>query len=231
MTSVILVRHGQASFGTANYDRLSPLGERQAVILGQHWQADGFRADRAVAGTLSRQQRTAEQALAALGPDAPPLATDAAFNEFNHTQLVRAYLPGLIADDPALAAVSARVLHDPALFRPLFGRIVSAWTEGRTPAEPIDETWDGFRSRCVDGLRRAAEGAGQLVVFTSGGVISALLQAALGVDDATALRLNWRIWNASVHELLLRPKGLSLLGYNDIAHLKRARDPAILTRL
>lgn len=231
MTTIVLVRHGQASFGTANYDRLSPLGERQAVLLGQHWQATGFHADRAVAGSLSRQQCTGEQALSALGSRAPRLTTDADFNEFNHTQLVQAYLPRLVADDPALAAGSSRALHDPALFRTLFARIVRAWTDGLAPAGPLDETWDAFCQRCLDGVRRAADGADRVVVFTSGGVISALLRAALGVDNATALRLNWRIWNASVHELGLRPKGLSLNGYNDIAHLRLAGDPTVLTRL
>lgn len=231
MTTVVLVRHGQASFGAANYDRLSPLGERQAAILGEHWRATGFTADRAVAGTLSRQQRTGEQALAALGAAAPVLGTDPAFNEFNHTQLVQAYLPRLLADDPALASAGTGVLRDPALFRTLFSRIVGAWTDGLAPALPVDETWAGFCARCVDGIRRAAHGTERVVVFTSGGVISALLREALGVDNATALRLNWRIWNASVHELSLRPKGLSLNGYNDIAHLRLAGDTAVLTRL
>ncbi len=58
MTTVVLVRHGQASFGEANYDRLSPLGERQAIALGQHWQAGDFSADRAYSGSLQRQRKT-----------------------------------------------------------------------------------------------------------------------------------------------------------------------------
>lgn len=231
MTSIVLVRHGQASFGTANYDRLSPLGERQAVLLGEHWQQSNFAADHAVAGTLSRQQHTGRLALSALAGGAPSLAADAAFNEFNHTQLVQAYLPMLVAENPHLAADDGRVLRDRTLFRPLFGRIVSAWAQGLPGARPLDETWPQFCARCEDGIRRAAAGAERIVVFTSGGVITALLRAALGVDDDTALRLNWRIWNASVHELVLRPKGLTLVGFNDIGHLRLARDAAMLTRL
>ena len=34
MGVVLLVRHGQASFGAADYDVLSPLGERQAAATG-----------------------------------------------------------------------------------------------------------------------------------------------------------------------------------------------------
>lgn len=231
MTTVVLVRHGQASFGSANYDRLSPLGERQAVALGEHWRQGDFTAERAFAGTLSRQQRTGELTLAGLATQVPALAIEPAFNEFNHTQLVQAYLPRLLAEDPTLSADNGRVLRDRSLFRPLFGRIVSAWAQGLTPETPLDESWPAFCARCVDGLHRAADGADRLVVFTSGGVITALLRAALGIDDDTALRLNWRIWNASVHELQLRPKGLALVGFNDIGHLRLARDAAMLTRL
>ena len=34
MGQILLVRHGQASWGAADYDVLSPLGERQAAALG-----------------------------------------------------------------------------------------------------------------------------------------------------------------------------------------------------
>lgn len=231
MTTIVLVRHGQASFGTSNYDRLSPLGERQAVVLGEHWQRGGFGAERALSGSLQRQRHTAERALRPLGAGAPALATETAFNEFNHTQLVQAYLPLVIADDPALRAAGPAMLHDSALFRPMFGRIVSAWAEGRTPSLPVDESWGDFCARCVAGVKRAADGVERVVIFTSGGVITAVLQAALGLDNATALRLNWRICNASVHEFQLHDKGLNLAGFNDVSHLRLMRDEPLITRL
>ena len=59
----------------------------------------------------------------------------------------------------------------------------------------------------------------------------AVLREALGIDNATALRLNWRICNASVHEFQWHDKGLNLVGFNDVAHLKLVRDDAIITRL
>jgi len=63
------------------------------------------------------------------------------------------------------------------------------------------------------------------------GVITAVLRDALGIDDATALRLNWRICNASVHEFQLHDKGLNLVGFNDVSHLRLTRDDSIITRL
>ncbi|ONH26107.1 histidine phosphatase family protein [Pseudofrankia asymbiotica] len=65
MSVIYLVRHGQASFGTADYDVLSELGYRQAALVGAELRARGVRADLAVAGTLRRQRGTAAAALAA----------------------------------------------------------------------------------------------------------------------------------------------------------------------
>jgi len=36
MSEIFFVRHGQASFGSDDYDRLSPLGVRQAKILARY---------------------------------------------------------------------------------------------------------------------------------------------------------------------------------------------------
>lgn len=234
MTTVVLVRHGQASFGEANYDRLSLLGERQAVALGSHWKIGGFSADRAYSGSLQRQRKTGEQALAVIGDKAPAaLHTDPAFNEFNHTQLIRAYLP-LVADEhPELADDPHLAMRDQAVFRPVFNTVVGAWMQGLAPSIPIDETWVAFSNRCVAGLRSAAEGAERLVVFTSGGVITALMREALGLDNPTSLNLVWKIWNASVHEFHIHPESgsLALAGFNDISHLRLQRDAAIITRI
>ena len=37
MTSIYLVRHGQASFGKKDYDNLSGIGEKQSFLLGEHF--------------------------------------------------------------------------------------------------------------------------------------------------------------------------------------------------
>ena len=55
MPTLYLVRHGQASFGAANYDQLSPLGVQQCQQLGRYWAAKGRRFARVITGTLQRQ--------------------------------------------------------------------------------------------------------------------------------------------------------------------------------
>ncbi|WP_238430248.1 histidine phosphatase family protein, partial [Frankia nepalensis] len=71
MSVIYLVRHGQASFGSADYDVLSELGYRQAALVGAELRARGVRVDLAVSGTLRRQRETARAALAAYAGAAP----------------------------------------------------------------------------------------------------------------------------------------------------------------
>ncbi len=59
MGQIYLVRHGQASFGSANYDQLSALGGEQARLLGEWFANCGQRFDRLVTGDLQRHRQTA----------------------------------------------------------------------------------------------------------------------------------------------------------------------------
>ena len=43
MGTLYLVRHGQASFGADDYDKLSDLGHRQCVRLGEYFRDKGVR--------------------------------------------------------------------------------------------------------------------------------------------------------------------------------------------
>ena len=52
MGVILLVRHGQASFGSDNYDVLSPLGQRQARRLGQALKGRGVQPSLIVSGSL-----------------------------------------------------------------------------------------------------------------------------------------------------------------------------------
>ncbi len=60
MSTLLLVRHGQASLFTDNYDRLSELGLSQAEALGKFWLDRDIRPDSVYSGTLTRQRQTAK---------------------------------------------------------------------------------------------------------------------------------------------------------------------------
>jgi len=109
MASIYLIRHGQASFGSDNYDQLSPLGQRQADVTGQFLAEVGLDIHAAVAGNLSRQQETGTRVLAGLGNPCE-IQTDARFNEIDNDEQVKSLLPALVEKSEALAEIVARGL-------------------------------------------------------------------------------------------------------------------------
>ena len=92
MTTIYLIRHGQASFGAESYDKLSPNGELQAKLLGRYFDEILKEAPYVVAGSMQRHQQTAQLALAECFPESEPV-TDSAWNEFNHQQVFAQYEP------------------------------------------------------------------------------------------------------------------------------------------
>ena len=92
MTTIYLVRHGQASFGAESYDKLSPNGELQAQVLGCYFKEILKEAPYVVAGSMQRHQQTANLALTECFPESD-IVTDGAWNEFNHQQVFSQYEP------------------------------------------------------------------------------------------------------------------------------------------
>jgi 2,3-bisphosphoglycerate-dependent phosphoglycerate mutase len=77
-----------------------------------------------------------------------------------------------------------------------------------------------FNERSVSTvLKLAAAHVGQTIaVFTHGGVLDCVYRHALGLA-LTAPR-SWQINNAVIHRMLWTPQGLTLVGWNDSAHLE-----------
>ena len=67
MSSILLVRHGQASFGAADYDNLSDAGHEQSRVLGAALAARGVSPDLVVAGEMTRHAQTAAGVLEGAG--------------------------------------------------------------------------------------------------------------------------------------------------------------------
>jgi broad specificity phosphatase PhoE len=111
MTEIHLIRHAQASFGSADYGCLSDLGHHQAALLGNYWRRVGACFDAVFAGPLRRHVQTAEGALAAAHMVGPLKIVDAfADNDTGHMEID--------ADPTYLIGMGDR---EPVLRRPPFG--------------------------------------------------------------------------------------------------------------
>jgi broad specificity phosphatase PhoE len=230
MGQIFLVRHGQASFGAADYDCLSSLGQVQGKLLGQWWGECGQRFGRVVTGSLKRHRQTAEACVGALPITLKPSGdwhTDTGFDEYDHDELLHRHRPEFA--DPVAAQKALEASGNPRrAFAQIFSEAFSRWQSGAHDAE-YRESWTVFRTRVGAALERAAANDESTLVFTSGGPIAAITQSLLGLPDARIAGLNWSLANSAVTKLFAKP-GRVTLGYlNSIAHLERTGQPEQIT--
>lgn len=228
MTTLLLIRHGQASFGAANYDRLSAMGVRQAALLGSHLVGEGRMPQVAYSGALERQIDTARHARSAAGLPSPAMVR-ADFDEYNSAALFQELLPKVAERDPALSA-GAELRTNRRLFQKALAGVLESWID--QSADFSGETFLAFQARVHHGLEAALAGRGNdetIAIFTSGGVIGLAVGDALGLGPHQSLALSWRIHNASISELSFGRNGFALTAFNTIAHLRLTREPALIT--
>jgi len=233
MGQIFLVRHGQASFGAADYDNLSELGAEQSRILGRWFTQCGIRFDRVVLGGLRRHRQTAEACLGEMA-DVPPVEdwlVDAGLDEYDHVEVLdrsRADLSGRAARKEFAAAHGENPRR---AFQQMFEIAMERWMSGEYDHE-YRETWTAFRTRATSAVKRLlndAEPSRRAVVFTSGGPITTVVQELLGLTDTRAAVLNWSLANSSVTRILHQPGLVTLSTLNSYAHLEQLRDSKLIT--
>ncbi len=217
---LVAIRHGQASFGHANYDQLSPLGHRQARLLGEWLAARPDLDFEAVAtGTMARHRETLA-GIRAARPGLPEALVLPELDEFDHHAMLAAFRQ-VAPDDPVVAAIGEGRTPDlVAIFRFLQGGL-RAWVEGRLDGE-VPESFAAFRVRVRRGfeaLRAAHPGARRVLVVSSGGVMSQLAQWALDVPDSHAIDLNLSIRNSALAEFRHAEGRWRFGSWNALPHL------------
>jgi broad specificity phosphatase PhoE len=237
MGQLLLVRHGQASFGATDYDQLSAHGVEQSRLLGQWFAACRLGIGQVVTGSLKRHRQTAEACLAAL-PGAPAAAdwrTEPGFNEYDHVEVLAKHAPQLTDPIAAKDALGSEADSRKA-FQKIFAQAMARWMGGSHDAD-YRESWPAFRARCVGAAKRIVESAGALpsdravVVFTSGGPIAAICQELLGIPNERAAMVNFSLANSSVTRLLFsgRDGRISLSYLNNFSHLEQAGQAEAIT--
>lgn len=205
MGQIVLVRHGQASFGTDDYDRLSAAGVAQSERLGEFGVCGDSTPATLSHGTMRRQADTAAGIVRAAGW--PVTATaDPRWNEYDHLSL-------------ASSSNQTELPTDPRQFQALLEDQLRAWIGGEADgAESYAEFSDRVRTAFEETVN-AHEGLS--VVVSSGGVISWLVNHVLGGGPEQWILLNRVCVNTGVTRFLVGRSGVSLLSFNDHAHLPR----------
>lgn len=231
MTIIYLIRHGQASVGTDNYDVLSETGKRQSSILGEHLTNLALNFSSVYSGALNRQIDTAT---IALGITTRALQITPDFNEYNHNEIFTHYLPLLAKKNNEMAKAVSAGANSKMTF-PVFTELMHAWASDDASSNDAAniESWQTFKDRIQRGLTEITNSHGpddQVVIFTSGGVICTILHSIFDSTHHTAFGLNWGINNAGISRIRAHGNTFSLMEYNNITHLL-LQDKALVTQI
>ena len=225
MTTIYLVRHGQASFGAQNYDQLSALGISQAQVLNQYLMHVLKEQPYTVAGTMQRHQQTAQFALE--GITHTELEMVSAWNEFDHQEVFAKY-DANFAQPQHLKAQMAHIENPRDYLVQIFSQAMQRWASTEFDHEYV-ETWSAFQARVEHALTSLSEHlsahhASNAVIFTSGGVISVAVGKVLGLSAENIFALNWAIANCSITKLRLVDGKLELLSFNEHQYLQQENE-------
>ena len=234
MSELIIVRHGQASFLSGNYDQLSELGVEQARRLGEFWAAQGTHTTRFVVGPRKRHRQSADAILMALNAAnlAPTeIAEDDRLDEFDWDGLYRSASSTLAERDPAIGALKQAFESAPDItakrrtIQHYMEAVTAQWAAGTFHEDGL-ETWDEFRSRVHIAVKlhtRDLPSGSRVVLVTSGGVAAVSAGHVLGLDAPRTLGLIWTLRNGALVEYLFGGDRISLSSFNNAPHLTEAR--------
>ncbi|PID40813.1 MAG: phosphoglycerate mutase [Rhodobacterales bacterium] len=219
MAELILIRHGQASFGTGDYDRLSPLGHQQSVALGQvlaEWDA---RPGAFFIGSLRRQRETLEGILTGMGKAAEP-EIDPNLNEFDFEALLHARFPDGSGPDG--------INKDHKTHFRCLRETVLMWQRDEIDNPP--ETWDNYCAR-VEAARAniMRPGLDTVLAVSSGGTISQLIGAVLGTPAPVQIKLQLQMKNCAVNRFIYSERSVYLHSFNEVPHINASNSDTLLT--
>ncbi|MGP1682546.1 MAG: histidine phosphatase family protein, partial [Giesbergeria sp.] len=211
-----------ASFAAENYDRLSELGRRQSIWLGEYFAERGIVFARAVCGTLQRQRETARAILETMGSKLTA-AEHPGWNEYSGEALYKAYLGGAWADARAKGDVRA-------VYRTIKAALAD-WSQDKLQG-PLPETWSGFGERVTAAMQDACSdlrGDVNVLAATSGGAIGRGIADLLQAPAQTAIELNLQFRNSGFCEIFFSPRSMRLISFNCVPHLERGERREAIT--
>jgi broad specificity phosphatase PhoE len=223
MGTLVLIRHAQASYGQADYDRLSPRGVEQARALGPHLAA--AKLDQLYRGPHTRHAQTAAHAAETAGTLPEPSVLDD-FAEYPAFAMVQHFMPRLVAEDPRFAQLTENPTRE--LANMAFHTVLARWMRDEWHAEPVERVglFAARVTRGLDHVLRDVSAGARIGIVTSAGPIGVAVGLVFGASELHMVRTSLVVRNASVTELKFRsrefawhPERVSLLTFNSTHHL------------
>lgn len=215
MPTLLLVRHGQASFGAGRYDALSDTGHAQAARLAADLERRGVAYGRVVSGDLARQRDTA-------AAFAREVEIDPRWNEYRADDILTHH-----SDSDVRLEQGQPVSLDPRAFQALLDGALLAWIAAGE-ASPCAESWPAFAARVRAAVAAGAERA--TLACTSGGVVAAACVALLAAPPEALVAFNRVTVNTGVTKIVRGRSGTSLISFNEHGHLESPESALVTYR-
>ena len=159
MGTIYLVRHGQASFDSADYDQLSELGQLQAAQLGAWFRARKIHLHGYFSGSMNRHLQTAQAFANTYGVFKEPIQ-HAGLNEYDHEAILQALI-GQYDDSDAFEKQVMQNADPRKAFQQIFEKAIARWVSGEHDTD-YPESWRAFKTRVMTGLGSVTAQAMQL---------------------------------------------------------------------
>ncbi|MCU4298350.1 histidine phosphatase family protein [Brevibacterium permense] len=236
MSVLYLIRHGQASFGTDDYDRLSDLGKEQSRVTGRFLASQRVEPERIIHGEMRRQRETAAGILEGFAQGLEHgrehdghreleghrehdhelstgcervTAVDSGWNEYAAWELTG-----------VLTNLDPRAQHDSKIFQTELERGAARWASGEHD-EDYTETYEQFTSRvdrALDDAVAAMRSGQSTVVVSSAGAIAWTAARLIGGGFDQWMAFNRVTINTGITKIITGRGGINLISFNDHGH-------------
>lgn len=225
MGELLLVRHGQASFGADNYDKLSAQGIQQGELLGKYFEEREIVFTHTACGDLVRHRETIDAIAGEMHSAKPPAPyIFPGINEYKFQSLTKEFM----RNNPSHELVVARAKDtggDTRAYYRLFKFILNQWTLNELNFAP-EESWGEFYQRvnqAREKIELLADEGQRVLVVGSGGSISAIIGQVLGLNPEKIVDLNLQIKNTSISRFFVGKDKTSLASFNETPHFASAK--------
>jgi len=225
MSTLYFIRHAQGSFGSAEYDCLSPLGRKQAELLARYLDRVQRRFDAVYTGRLRRHEETAEALFESYrhrNEAIPRHVHLDGLDEYPTEEIFKRFMPLVLERDRGLESDVTRMMEDRRSFQRVFQRIMGMWASGEHyPLGLV--TWkefaEGVHAAVNEIMRRDGRGK-SVAVVTSGGPISVTVCRVWGLAGPASVTVAEQLVNTSISRFKCTEDRIMLSTFNEYPYLE-----------
>ncbi len=221
MSVLHLVRHGQASFGSDDYDNLSHKGIEQSIELGKALAKNKSIFDHVIVGPHRRHIQTFEGIKKGYNfMKLPEPVIDKNFAENQLMEIAEHFIPEILNTSKTTKQIfqdcAPEERHDK--FLKLFQLVAKKWmNEELDLSKKNFEGFSMFRKRIADVLRfiqANLSNKSNIMIVSSGGSISGVYAEVIECTQEDIMKLNFGIKNVSISEFEMTTERFTLQAFN-----------------